>query len=99
MIMVREVMNCKPGKVGEMVKRFKAVNEAMGEMGLEPFRIFTDVVGEQFWTLVLQREYETLGEYHELESKVMADDRFKSAMSGYHELVTTGRREIFQIEA
>jgi hypothetical protein len=27
MFMVREVLSCKPGKVGELVKKFKALNE------------------------------------------------------------------------
>lgn len=99
MIMVREVMTCKPGKVRQMVENFKAVNEAMADMGHEPFRILTDVSGEQFWTLVVQREHETLGDYREMEREVMADDRFKSAMAGYHDLVVAGRREIFQVEA
>jgi hypothetical protein len=99
MIMVRAVMNCKPGRVGELVERFKAVNGVMQEMGLEPFRIFTDMSGEQFWTLVLEREYESLSDYQKLESEVMADERFGSVMAGYHELVHQGRREIYKVEA
>jgi hypothetical protein len=99
MIMVRAVMNCKPGKVGELVKKFKAVNGVMQEMGLKPFRIFSDVSGEQFWTLVLEREYESLGEYQRLESEVMADERFGAVLAGYHDLVQQGRREMYKVEA
>ncbi|MGD2123974.1 MAG: hypothetical protein PVJ76_19640 [Gemmatimonadota bacterium] len=99
MIKVRAVMNCKPGGVGELVEKFKAVNGIMQEMGLEPFRIFTDISGEQFWTLVLEREYESLGDYQRLESEVMADPRFGSSMAGYHDLVHQGRREIYKVEA
>jgi len=99
MIMVRAVMNCKPGKVGELVQKFKGVNKVMKEMGIEPFRIFTDMSGEQFWTLVLERQYQSLGEYQRLESEVMADERFASVMAGYHDLVHQGRREIYKVEA
>ena len=99
MIMVRAVMNCKPGKVGELVEKFKGVNKVMKEMGIEPFRIFTDMSGEQFWTLVLERQYQSLGEYQRLESEVMADERFGSVMAGYHDLVHQGRREIYKVEA
>ena len=90
MIKVRAVMNCRPGRVGGLVEKFKAVNGVMQEMGLEPFRIFTDISGERFWTLVLEREYPSFDEYQKLESEVMA---------GYHDLVHQGRREIYKVEA
>jgi len=46
MYIIREVMQCKPGKVREMVKRFKSLNELAPKMGLKPFRILTDVSGD-----------------------------------------------------
>ena len=99
MFMLREVLNCKPGKVGELVKKFKALGAVMEGMKLEPFRIYTDVSGEPFWTLILEREYEGLDEIPALESKVMAEEAARSAMDGYHELVVSGRREIYKVEA
>lgn len=99
MYMVRSVMNCKPGKVGELVKKFQALGEVMRDHGYEGFRIFTDVSGEPFWTIVLQHEYETLDDFREMEAKVMSDERAASAMAGYHDLVMSGRREIYTVEA
>jgi len=98
MFMVREVLSCKPGKVGALVKKFKALNEVMGTMELSPFRIYTDVAGEPFWTLVLEREFAILDEIPSLESNVMSDERAQSAMAGYHDLVVNGRREIYKVE-
>ena len=99
MFMVREILNCKPGKVGELVKKFKALGAIMDEMGVGAFRLYTDVVGEPFWTLVLEHEYENLDAIPALESKVMSQERARSAMAGYHEFVVSGRREIYRIEA
>jgi hypothetical protein len=99
MFMVREVVNCKPGKVGELVGRFKALGEVMEDMGFTPFRVFTDVAGEQFWTVTLQSEFDDLADFHEMEGKVMSDDRARSIMAGYHDLVAQGRREIYKVEA
>jgi len=99
MFMVREVLNCQPGKVGALVKTFAALNAVMKEMKLAPFRVYTDVAGEQFWTLVLEREYEKFEDILAVESRVMADERATSAMAGYHELVASGRREIYKVEA
>jgi len=98
MFMVREVLNCRPGKVGELVKKFRALGEVMKGMDLEPFRLYTDVAGEPFWTLVVEREYETLDSVPALESQVMGDKSAQSAMSGYHDLVLSGRREIYKVE-
>ncbi|MGE0158491.1 MAG: hypothetical protein AB7T31_03710 [Gemmatimonadales bacterium] len=99
MFMVREVLNCRPGKVGELVKKFKALGEVMRAMGEEPFRLYTDVAGEPFWTLVLERDYATLDAVPALEAKVMSDERARAAMSGYHDLVKNGRREIYKVES
>jgi hypothetical protein len=99
MFMVREVLSCHPGKVGELLKKFKALGEVMRGMGEEPFRLYTDVAGEPFWTLVLEREYEGLDEVLALETRVMSDKRAQEAMSGYHELVRNGRREIYKVES
>lgn len=99
MFMVREVLSCKPGKVGALVTKFKALCEVMEAIELAPFRIYTDVAGEPFWTLVLEREFGSLDEVPELESRVMSDERAQSAMAGYHDLVVSGRREIYKVEA
>ena len=99
MFMIREVLSCKPGKVGELVKKFKAVGGVMQTMDLEPFRIYTDVAGEPFWTLVLEREYDSLDEVAAFESRVFSDKRSKAAMAGYHDLLRSGRREIYKVEA
>lgn len=99
MFMVQEVLNCRPGKVGELVKKFAALGETMEAMGFKPFRVFTDVAGEQFWTVVLQSEFESLDDFRNMEAEVMSDERARSAMAGYHDLVARGRRQIYKIEA
>jgi len=96
--LVREVMHCKPGKVGELKKKFKALNTVLQRMGEKPFRLLTDVSAEQFWTLVIESEYDSLDASAGMEARVMADSEAQQAMSGYHDLVLRGRREIYRIE-
>jgi len=98
MYVIRDVMNCKPGKVGELVKKFTALNPVMVRLGYKPARIMTDVSGEPFWTAVFELEAPTLDAFRDMESNVMADKEAQSAFSGYHELVVSGRREIFKLE-
>jgi hypothetical protein len=98
MYMVRTVMNCKPGKVGELVGKFKALSSLLEEQGQAPFRLYTDVAGEPFWTLVAEREYETMNAMHDDQARFMSDERAQAAMAGYHDLVVSGRREIYKVE-
>ena len=98
MFMAREVLTCRPGGVRDLVRKFQALGAVMEEMGVEPFRLYTDVAAEQFWTLVLEKDYETLDEIAAVEAKVMGDDRAKAVMDGYHDLVVSGRRELYRIE-
>ena len=99
MFMVRTVMSCRPGKAGELVGKFRAVGEVMQSMGIAPFRLYTDVAGDPFWTLVAEHDYETLDAMHEVQTKVMSDAHAQASMAGYHDLVVSGRREIYKVEA
>ena len=98
MYLVREVLSCQPGKVRPMVEKFKSISGAMQELGHKPFRIMTDTSGEAFWTIVAETEVASLDEFFGVQQKLMASDSFRKAMSGYHDLVQSGRREIFHIE-
>jgi len=98
MYLIREVMNCRPGKVGEMIRKFKALSVVLERMGFKPFRLFTDVSGERFWTVVAETEVESIDGFLGMENQVMADEQAREAMAGYHELVERGRREIYRIE-
>ena len=99
MYMVRTVMQCEPGKVGGLVGKFKALNEVLESLGHDPFRIYTDVSGVEFWTMVLEHGYGSLDEWRALEAEVMSDERARAAMDGYHDLVRSGRREFYTVEA
>lgn len=97
--MVRDVLHCRPGKVRDLVEKFGAVVTAMEEAGMTPFRMYTDVSGERFWTLVLEAEHDSMEAFMDNMSAIMADERMKAAMAGYHDLVESGRREIYQVES
>jgi len=99
MYIIREVMRCKPGKVRDMVNKFKGLSGIMQKMGLNGFRVLTDVSGEPFWTVIAEIEVDNLNDFVALEEKVMANDDARKLMGGYHELVDSGRREIFKAES
>ena len=99
MYVVREIMHCKPGKAGELVKRFKQMEPFMKEVGMTgPQRVMTDMSGECFWTVVAEQEVDALDKYLELTRTMTSDARIQKIMQGYHEIVDSGRREIFKVE-
>lgn len=99
MYVIREVLHCKPGKVRPMVEKFRHISAALKEMGHEPMRLLTDVTGEPFWTIVAETRVEKIDDFFIFEQKLMANERLRKTMADYHDLVESGRREIYRIES
>ena len=102
MLLIREVMYCKPGKVRPMVEKFLAMSKLMEKSGMGKMRVLTDVAGEQYWTVVSEFEVPTLKAFEGMfqgqgQSEVDTKE-FENIMKGYHDLVDHGRREIYKIE-
>jgi hypothetical protein len=98
MYVIREVLNCKPGKVRQMVEKFRAISAVLKDMGQEPMRVLTDVTGEPFWTIVAEAKVEKIDDFFVMEQKLTANETLGKAMADYHDLVASGRREILRIE-
>ena len=99
MYRIRDILHCKPGKVRPLIDKFKKVSAAMQKLGFAPPRILTDAGGMPFWTLVLEFEAETIDAFGAMEAKVMSDAEIGGVMAGYHDLVESGRREFYKVEA
>jgi hypothetical protein len=98
MYVIREVLNCKPGKVREMVEKFRSISTVLKEMGHEPMRLLTDVTGEPYWTIIAEAKVEKIDDFFAMEQTLMSNARLQKTMADYHELVASGRREIYRIE-
>jgi len=102
MLLVREVMYCKPGKVRPLVEKFLAMNKLGTKAGMPPMRVMTDFCAEQYWTLVAEMEVPSLEAFEKMmQGGGQYGDAMKemeALMKDYHELVEHGRREIYKIE-
>jgi hypothetical protein len=98
MYMSRDIMHCKPGKTKELVSRFKKLSSVLSRMGYSPMRIYTDVSGEHYWTVVIEQDIERIDDMAEMSRKTMTDPDVAKAMEGYHEYVVSGKREFFKRE-
>jgi hypothetical protein len=99
MYVIREVLNCKPGKVRQMVEKFRAISTVLEDKGQEPLRVLTDVTGEPFWTIVAEAKVEKIEDFFAMEQSLMANESLRKTMVDYHDLVDRGRREIYRIES
>jgi hypothetical protein len=102
MLLIREIMYCKPGKVRPLVEKFVAMSKLMGKAGMPTMKIMTDFSGERFWTVVGEMEVESLDAFDKMNSgEGMSEEvgkEFETIMKGYHDLVDYGRREIYKVE-
>lgn len=102
MLVIRELMYCKPGKVRPLVEKFKAMNKIGEKSGMPKMRILTDFAAERYWTVVSEMEVASLDAFEKMmsgEGMSEADGKaFEEIMKGYHDLVDHGRREIYKLE-
>jgi hypothetical protein len=102
MLLVREIMYCKPGKVRPLVEKFLAMAKLGEKVGMPPMRVMTDFCAERYWTVVSEMEVATVGEFERIMQgggQNSADmQELEKLMKGYHDFVEYGRREIYKIE-
>jgi hypothetical protein len=104
MLLVRDIMYCKPGKVRSMADKFLAMAKLSEKMGMPKMKIMTDFSAERYWTVVSEMEVPSMKALEDMFAgqgqSQNADDmkQFEEIMKGYHDLVEYGRREIYKIE-
>src|SRR5687768_10574707 len=104
MLLVRELMYCKPGKVKPLVEKFVKMAALMEKAGQPKMRVMTDFVAERYWTIVSEFEVESLDAFEKMMSgqgaqmDAESQKQMEEMMKGYHDVVEYGRREIYKIE-
>ena len=102
MLLVREIMYCKPGKVRPMVEKCMAMAKMMEKSGQGKLRVMTDFVGERYWTAIMEFEVKDMKAFDDMMSGAGMSEatgkEFENVMKGYHDLVEYGKREIYKIE-
>lgn len=104
MLLIREIMYCKPGKVRPLVEKFLAMAKLNEKMGQPKMRVMTDFCAERYWTVVSDFEVPSMQAFEEMmqgppkgeNAEIMKE--MERIMTGYHDLVEGGRREIYKLE-
>ena len=97
MILVRDVFQAKYGKAGALVALFEEAREKW-PAGYARGRILTDRSG-RFFTVVTETEVEDLGAWERQNREVMAMPAFAGWFERMTDLVESGQREFYTIEA
>jgi len=102
MLMIREIMYCKPGKVRPLVEKFLAMAKLNEKAGMGKMRVMTDFCAERYWTIVSEFEVPSVDAFEKMMQGEGMDEKtakqMETLMKGYHDLVEYGRREIYKIE-
>jgi hypothetical protein len=105
MLLIREIMYCKPGKVKPLVEKFVAMSNMMEKAGMGKMRIMTDFAAERYWTIVSEFEVESLDAFEKMmsgqgmtEKQMEEMKQMDELMKGYHDFVDYGKREIYKLE-
>ena len=104
MLLIRDIMYCKPGKVRALADKFLAISKLSEKMGQPKMKIMTDLCAERYWTVVSEMEVASLKAFEDMMSgqgpnqNAEAMKEFEIIMKGYHDLVEYGRREIYKLE-
>ena len=103
MLLIREIMYCKPGKVRPLTDKFLAMSKLSEKIGMPPMKVMTDFCAERYWTVVAEMEVADLASFEKMMAgppQGSADDmkEMEELMKGYHDLVDYGKREIYKLE-
>jgi hypothetical protein len=98
MIVVRDVFQVQFGKMREVMELWKAALALEEQFAGSKPRVLTDLVG-QYYTLVLETEFESLGAFEETFKQGAASEEWRKAYQQVVPYLVSGHREIFTIVA
>ena len=98
MLLIRDIMYCKPGKVRPMVDKFLAMSKLSEKKGMGRMRILTDLSAERYWTVISEMEVPSFEAFTAMMQSSDDMKEFEELMKGYHDLIDYGRREIYTVE-
>jgi len=98
MIVVRDIFQLKFGQAGQAIELWKQVMEINRKLGYGgTSRMLTDLVGPDYYTLVLESTYESMWEFETAIGKVLKNGEWRALYNKIVQLTEKGRREILNV--
>ena len=77
MYVIREVLHCKPGKVRQMVEKFRVISTVLKEIGTRTASPAHRCDRRAFWTIVAEAKVERIDDFFAMEQKLMANETLR----------------------
>lgn len=71
----------------------------MDALGLPAFRVLTDYIGMDYYTLILESEANTLADFESMLAKETQDPEWRAWYAKFSLLCQSGRREVLRVMA
>jgi hypothetical protein len=99
MIVSRDVFQVKFGEAQKAISVWKEGLDLFKKLGVKNnnWRMLTDFAGDNFYTLILESEYDSLADYEETMGKIMGNGDWKKWYQKFLPLADSGRREILKV--
>lgn len=99
MLVVRDIFQLHFGKAREALELLKEIKPHMDAMGFPAFRVLTDYVGVNYYTLILESEVETLAAYENMLARETKDPEWRAWYGKFSLLCQSGQREVLRVMA
>jgi hypothetical protein len=97
MLVVRDIFQLHFGKAREALELLKEIKPHMDPMGFPAFRILTDYVGADYYTLILESEAENLAAFETMLTKETQNPEWRAWYAKFSLLARSGRREVLRV--
>jgi hypothetical protein len=99
MLIVRDIFQLHFGKAREALELLKEIKPQMDAMGLQTFRVLTDYVGAEYYTLILESEAENLADFESMLAKEIQNPEWRAWYAKFSLLCRSGKREVLRVMA
>lgn len=96
MILVRDVFQIDPEQMKQAKEWAREMRDRFSTEGRGKRRVLTDFVGD-YYTLVLETEFESLGALEATLKQAFADPEWQESYARFRRVIVGGRRKIFSI--
>ena len=99
MIVVRDIFRIKFGQSKDANALWKQAVEILrqGGFGVKGARLLTDLVGQPYYTIVMESSYDSLGDWERAHTEAKKNDKWRELYQRIIPLVEEGRREICSV--
>jgi hypothetical protein len=99
MLVVRDIFQLHFGKAREALELLKEIKPHMDAMGFPVFRVLTDYIGVEYYTLVLESEVENLADFESMLAKETQNPEWRAWYAKFSLLCHSGQREVLRVMA